>query len=164
MRYDLQINAKYSSRRTANARGFTIMELIIALVIMAILTMIAIPSFHRITINENLKTAARDLIADFNGLREMAMAQNQQFDLTFNVGTNTYTASPASGLPNGSKSPASIASDISLDPATSLQTVSFYTRGTLSQAGIVVLRNSRNSTATITCNLSGRTYVQFAWN
>ena len=164
MKYDLRMNGKYTPKRDSKARGFTIVELIIAIVILAILIMIAIPSFQRLAINGNLKTAARDLIADFNALREKAMAENQQYDLTFNVGGNTYTVSPASGLPNGVKSPASVASDIHLDPATSLATVSFYTRGTLSQAGSVVLRNSRNSTATITCNLSGRTYVQFVWN
>jgi hypothetical protein len=94
----------------------------------------------------------------------MAMAQNQQYDLTFNVGNNTYTVSPVSGLPNGGKSPASIASDIHIINAPP-GILSFYTRGTLSQpGGNIVLTNSRGSTATITFNLSGRTYVQFTWN
>jgi type IV fimbrial biogenesis protein FimT len=163
MKYDLRMNGKYTLKRNWKARGFTIVELIIAMVVLAILIMIAIPNFHRLTINGNLRTAARDLMADFNALREMAMAQNQQYDLTFNVGNNTYTVNPASGLPNGGKSPASIASDIHITSAP-LGLLSFYTRGTLSQNGSVVLTNSRGSTATITCNLSGRTYVQFTWN
>jgi prepilin-type N-terminal cleavage/methylation domain-containing protein len=163
MKYDLRLNGKYTLKRNSKARGFTIVELIIAMVVLAILSMIAIPSFQRLAINGNLKTAARDLIADFNALRQKAMAENQQYDLTFQVGSNTYTVSPASGLPNGGKSPAGIASDIHLDAATTYGMVSFYTRGTLSQNGSVVLKNSRGSTATITCNLSGRTYVQFAW-
>jgi len=156
------MNGKYTLRRNSKARGFTLVELIIAVAILAILIMIAIPSFQRLAINGNLKTAARDLMADFNALREMAMAQNQQYDLTFNVGNNTYTVSPVSGLPNGGKSPASIASDIHMTNAAP-GLLSFYTRGTFSQAGNVVLINSRGSTATITYNLSGRTYVQFAW-
>lgn len=89
------------------------------------------------------------------------MAENTTFDLTFDVGSNTYTVNPASGLPNGGKSPASIARDIHLTPATTFGTVTFNTRGTLSQTRNVVLTNIRGSTATITCNLSGRTYVQF---
>ena len=162
MKYDLRMNGKYTLKRNSKARGFTIVELIIAMVVLAILIMIAIPSFQRLAINGNLKTAARDLIADFNALRQKAMAENQQYDLTFNA-NNTYTVSPASGLPNGVKSPASIASDIQITNAAP-GSLSFYTRGTLSQAGNVVLSNSRGSTATITYNLSGRTYVQFTWN
>jgi len=158
------MNRKYTAQKISKAWGFTILELIIAMAILAIVIMIAIPNYNRITVNENLKTAASDMVADFYSLREKAMAGDQQFDLTFNVGNNLYTVNPASGLPNGWKSPASIASDIYLDPATSLGTVSFYPRGTLSQNGSVVLRNSRNSTATITCYQSGKTNVQFTWN
>lgn len=164
MKYDLRMNGKYTPKRNPKARGFTIVELIIAMVVLAILIMIAIPNFHRLAINGNLKTAARDLIADFNALRQKAMAENQQYDLTFNQGNNTYTVSPVSGLPNGGKSPASIASDIHITNAPP-GILSFYTRGTLSQpGGNIVLTNSRGSTATITYNLSGRTYVQFTWN
>ncbi len=163
MRYDLRMNGKYTPKRNSKARGFTLIELIITVVILGILILIAIPSFQRMSINGNLKSAARDLIADINALREKAMAENTTFDLTFNVGSNTYTVAPASGLPNGGKTPASIAKDIQLTPATTFGTVTFYTRGTLSQAGSVFLTNSRGSTAQITCNLSGRTYVQFTW-
>ena len=170
MRYDLRMNEKYTPKRNSKARGFTVIELIITMALLAILVLIAIPSFKRIAINGNLKTAARDMIADFNALRENAMANNTQcirpatgecFDLTFNLGNNTYTVNPASGLPNGGKSPARIASDIHLTAGTA---VTFLTRGTLSQQGSVALTNSRGSTATITYNLSGRTYVQFTWN
>ena len=84
MRYDLRMNEKYTPKRHSKARGFTVIELIITMAILAILILIAIPSFQRIAINGNLKTAARDLIADFNALREKAMAENTQFDLTFN--------------------------------------------------------------------------------
>ena len=170
MRYDLRMNGKYARKRHSKTRGFTVVELIITMAILAILVLIAIPSFHRIAINGNLKTAARDVIADFNALRENAMANSTQcvrpatgecFDLTFDLGNNRYTVNPASGLPNGGKSPASIASDIHLTAGTP---VTFLTRGTLSQGGSVALMNSSGSTATITYNLSGRTYVQFTWN
>jgi len=158
------MNRKYSAPKNSKARGFTIPELIIVLAVVAMLIMIAVPNYNRIIVNGNLKTAASDMIADFYTLREKAMAGDQQFDLTFNVDNNLYTVNPASGLPNGWKSPASIASDIYLDPATSLETVSFYPRGTLSQNGSVVLRNSRNSTARITSYQTGKTDVQYTWD
>jgi len=157
MRCDLRMNGKYTSPKNPEIKGFTILELMVTLGILAVVLTIAIPDFHRISSNGNLKTAARDLVADFNALKARAMAENTQYVLTFN-GDNTYM-SP--GLPNV-KSPASIAKDITFDPPNfgGGTTVTFSTRGTLT-AGSVVLRNSRGSTAQITCNLSGRTYVQF---
>lgn len=155
---------KEGSKTYRKAWGFSIVELLVTIGILSTVLLIAIPNFQRIAVNGNLKTAARDVIADFNALRGRAMAENTQFDLTFNLSpTNTYTVSPASGLPNGGKTPASVASDIHLTSANfgGATTVSFRTRGTLSQAGNVVLINRRGSTATITCNLSGRIYVQF---
>jgi type IV fimbrial biogenesis protein FimT len=157
MRCDLRMNGKYTSPKNPKIKGFTILELMVTLGILAVVLTIAIPDFHRISSNGNLKTAARDLVADFNALRARAMAENTQYVLTFN-GDNTYM-SP--GLPNV-KSPASIAKDITFAPPNfgGGTTVTFSTRGTLT-AGSVVLRNSRGSTAQITCNLAGRTYVQF---
>ena len=158
MRSVLRVNEKYNPKRNSRARGFTIWELIVTLGILAILIMIAIPSFNRIADNGNLKTAARDLIADLNALREKAMAENTQFDLTFNG--DTYTCA---GLPNGQKTTTGVASDIHIFNAPQGM-LSFYTRGILSQPGTITLINNRNSTAEITCKTSGRIYVQFNWN
>ena len=161
MSHDLLMSKKYAFKRNLKVKGFTLLELMITLGILAIVLTIAIPNFQRISINGNLRTAARDLIADFNALRAKAIAENTQYVLTFN-GDNTYTVNPASGLPNGGKSPASIARDITISGVPFAGgPVTFSTRGTVSPGGNVVLTNSRGSTATITCNLSGRTYVQF---
>ena len=163
MRYDLRISRKYTSKRNQKSRGVTFIELLIAIVILGIVMAIAIPSFKRIVNNGNLKTAARDLIADFNALKGRAMAENTPFVLNFDVANNKYTVTPSSGLPNGGKSPASISSDLAIQSTSSPPlNVTVLTRGTLSQPGSVVLTNSRGSTATITFNLSGRSYVQFS--
>jgi prepilin-type N-terminal cleavage/methylation domain-containing protein len=163
MNNDLGVKGKCNPRRQSKAPAFTVLELIITLSLLAILALIAIPNFQRISANGNLRTAARDLVADFNSIRERAMAENTQFALTFDKDNNIYAVAPASGLPNGGKSPASIAGDIYINNVAfgSGKTATFYTRGTLSQAGNVVLKNRRGSTATITCNISGRTYVKF---
>ena len=158
--YGLPMNRKCNPERTPRARGFTVVELIITLAVLSTIMLIAFPSFQRMAINGNLRSAARDLIADFNNLKQRAMEENTQYVLTFSTGTNTYTCP---GLPNGGKSPANIASGIRIASASfgGGNTVTFFTRGTLNLGGSVVLANGRGSTATITCNQAGRTYVQF---
>jgi type IV fimbrial biogenesis protein FimT len=135
-------------------------ELIIAVASLSVVLLLAYPSFQGIAINRNLKIAVRDLVADFDVLREKAVVESAPLTLTFDVPGNTYR-SP--GLPNGLKSPANIAPDISLIQASfgGENRLIFLAKGTLSQQGNIVLTNSRGSTATITCSLSGRTYVKF---
>ena len=147
------------SRKRGGSRGFTLLEIIMTLALLTIVGAIAYPSYSRMTANGNLRNAARDITGDMANLKERAMAQNTQFDMVFNVGGNTYTYP---GLAAG-KTPASFGRDIRLTGTAfgGGSTITFTTRGTLSQGGNVVLANGRGSTATITCNLSGRTYVQF---
>jgi len=147
------------SRKRNGGRGFTLLEIIMTLTLIVIVAAIAYPSYSRMTANGNLRNAARDITGDMANLKERAMAQNTQFNIVFNVGNNTYSFPGVAA----EKTPASFGQDIRLTSAAfgAGSTVSFTTRGTLSQGGNVVLANGRGSTATITCNLSGRTYVQF---
>jgi type IV pilus assembly protein PilE len=144
----------------AAARGFTLLELMITVAIIAIVAGIAYPSFSRMAVNGNLRSAARDIMGDIANLKERAMAENTGFSIVFDKNTNTYTFP---GMAGG-KSPASFGQGIQLTNAAfgAGTTITFLTRGTPQQGGNIVLTNSRGSTATITCNISGRTYVQFA--
>jgi prepilin-type N-terminal cleavage/methylation domain-containing protein len=147
----------------AAARGFTVLELMVTVAIIGIVAGIAIPTFNRMAVNGNLRTAARDIMGDIANLKEGAMAQNTQYSMIFNTGTNSYTLPLLPGGTLATKSPASLGQGIQLTGVAfgAGSTITFLTRGTLSQGGNVVLTNSRGSTATITCNISGRTYVQF---
>ena len=142
------------------AWGFSVMELMITVGIIAIVAGISYPSFSRMAVNGNLRTAARDIMADIATLKERAMAENTQYSIIFNPGNNNYSFP---GMAAG-KSPASFGQGVQLTKAAFGKgtTITFLTRGTLSQAGNIILTNSRGSTATITCNISGRAYVQFA--
>jgi Tfp pilus assembly protein FimT len=135
-------------------------ELVIAIASLSVVMLLAYPSFQGMAINGNLKAAAKDLVADLDILREKAVLESTPLVLTFDVPGNTYR-SP--GLRGGMKSPANIAADISLIQASfgGENRLTFLSKGTLSQQGNIVLTNSRGSTATITCSLSGRAYVKF---
>jgi prepilin-type N-terminal cleavage/methylation domain-containing protein len=147
-----------------SSRGFTLIEMIVILGIMAILLTIAYPNFQRYYINGKLRSAARDIMGDISAMKEGAMAHNVQLSMTFDTGANSYTIPRLP--PDGTlipKSPASFGQGVQLT-GTDFETgnpITFLTRGTLSQGGNIYLTNSRGSTAIIGCNLSGRTFVEF---
>lgn len=60
----------------AGARGFTLIELMVAVAVAAVLLAIAVPSFRSITISNKLNTSANDLIASLNTARMEAIKTN----------------------------------------------------------------------------------------
>jgi prepilin-type N-terminal cleavage/methylation domain-containing protein len=152
-----------------NGGGFTLMELIITMAIIAIVAFIAVPSFQRIAINGNLKTAVRDIASDFALYKERAVAENCMYRISLNVAGNSYqlqqcnnTGSPCGGWTAiQDKNLSGYANDIIFDSGeTTITNCDIQTRGTVDM-GTIVLRNSRSSTGTIRINITGRTNVQF---
>lgn len=69
-------------------RGFTLLELLVVISIMAILTVIAVPSFNEYSKNQKLNDAANNLQS------VLRQAQNNaQTGTVCTIGGNTYTAS-----------------------------------------------------------------------
>ncbi|MBA4348589.1 MAG: hypothetical protein C0415_01175 [Thermodesulfovibrio sp.] len=150
--------------RNNRQRGFSLVEILITIAILIILAAIAIPSFQGYVINTNLKSAARDLSADFFNCKERAVAENRQYRITFNVGANNYTIEQPPGTAIApAKSPLTFGANIQITNAAfgNGSSITFQTRGTATM-GSVTLTNSRGSTAIISTNITGRPSVQFA--
>ena len=154
-----------------SSKGFTLIEVLVALIVVGIIAAIGGLNLHAYTLNRNLKSAARDIVADFAACRQKAISENTVYQIVFNVAGGSYTIQTVTGVPPAvTKSLSAIGRDISIVNATfgtaSSQTVSFDTRGIIAPLGNavgdgVILKNSRLSTATITVNTMGRTYVTF---
>jgi prepilin-type N-terminal cleavage/methylation domain-containing protein len=150
-------------------QGFSLIELLVVIALGVIVAAIAVPQFQRYSTNADLKTAAREVMGDFFNARQMAVEDTANiYRITFNVGGNSYILSrsipPAAWedvWPN-QKSLASFGSGISLYSVnfSSGAVVNFQKRGTVS-AGNLILKNRLGSVATITVNITGRTYVKF---
>ena len=160
---------KTRERKTTRRGGFTMAELIIVLSILAVVALIAIPSFQNMALNGYFKSAARDLASDVALLRERALAENRMYRISLNVAGGTYTLQQcnAPGSPCASWTPMQIknfmgfASDINFDSGfTTVMDYSFQPRGIVT-GGTIALRNGRGSMATITISASGRQNVQF---
>jgi hypothetical protein len=120
-------------------------------------------------INGNLRTAARDLASDFFNLRQRAMAENRMYRIPLNIASNNYTLQQCNNTGSAcggyaitlTKNLTSVAVDITFDAGgTTVADFFIQPRGTATN-GIIVLRNSRGSTATINVNATGRANVQF---
>ena len=155
-------------------KGFTLVELMIVVCMLAIISAVGGLWLHSYTLNRNLRTAARDIASDITLFKERAVSDNITYQIAFDTtAPGSYTMqSVVGGVTTNltTKRPSSFGSDITIVSATfgagGVQTVIFSPRGTVSPLGNgvldgVVLRNSRNSRATITVNLTGRTYVTF---
>jgi prepilin-type N-terminal cleavage/methylation domain-containing protein len=155
-------------------KGFTLVELVVVILILAIISAIGGLVLHSYTLNRNLVTAARDIASDIAILKGRAVSENIQYQIAFDTtipGSYTIQSVVNAVVTNlTTKRPLSFGSDIRIISATfgagASQTVIFSPRGTVSPLGNavldgVVLQTSRNSQATITVNLTGRTYVTF---
>lgn len=67
--------------KASRSAGFTLVELMIALVIGAILLTVGIPSFTGFTLNQRVKTSAFEIVAALNYARSEAIKRNASLTL-----------------------------------------------------------------------------------
>jgi type IV fimbrial biogenesis protein FimT len=156
------------SVRPEKEAGFSLVELIITMALLAMMVSIAIPAFMNYRQNANLKSAVREITSDVFLARERSLAENRRYRIAFSVADNNYvieqgtsSGAPYTGIET--KSMASFGSGVRLTAAAfgGDSAIVFQTRGT-TEPGSVSLVNDRASAATVTTNLAGRTYVQYA--
>jgi type IV fimbrial biogenesis protein FimT len=150
-------------------RGFSLVEMIIVIAILAIVLAIATPNFNKYIHNTNLKTAGRDLAGDIFNTKQTTAAQAVHYKIKLAKDANNYSI--IKGGPNGTddeyitttatKSPGSLAGYITIDSTNyNSSQIVFEPRGTTS-AGSVTLKNDKGSTIKITTSLMGKVSVEY---
>jgi prepilin-type N-terminal cleavage/methylation domain-containing protein len=149
-------------------KGFSLVELLIVIALISIFAMIGVNSWQRYVTNANLRSATRDVASDILLCKEKAVSESKQYQITFNSGANTYTIGQWNSGTSvfdiiQTKTPLTFGPGNSiLDTTFAGNTVTFLPRGTISGGlGSVRLTNTRNSTATVTINITGKTRVEF---
>lgn len=77
-----------SSKTSSTARGFTLVELLITVLVLAILLSVGIPSFNDMLQRTRLKSAAGALYDDLHFARVSAIGRGARTFVVFSTGTN----------------------------------------------------------------------------
>jgi prepilin-type N-terminal cleavage/methylation domain-containing protein len=76
--------------RCLQPKGFTLVELLVVTIIIAILTIISIPSFRRTYNSLQLSTSANDLASALRYAQERSIAQRNNYRFILNIDNNNY--------------------------------------------------------------------------
>jgi len=145
------------------SRGFSLVELIVAIALISIVMAFAVPAWQNYRTNTDLKTAAREIMADIANAKQRAVAENLDiYRVTFNVGGNAYALIRTDGVTTGTWSkPLAGFGNVSIESVHfGDDAIRVDKRGTV-ENGHLVLQNTLGSTATINVTITGRTYVDF---
>jgi len=149
-----------------SSKGFTIIELMIVIAIIGILSAVSLFGWRGYQDNVNLRTAAGEVMSDIASCKQRAMSEGVQYCMQFTDGSPNYSINASScdaPTQTQAKNLASFGSGLTVSNTNfNSDRLSFLPRGTLSSnTGKIVLTNSKNSTATITVQITGRAYVSF---
>lgn len=137
--------------------GFTLLELLIAIAIMAIIGAIILPVYQSARPSLKLNTTTRDLIADLRFTQQEAVTQQILHGIEFDLEDNQYRiinlASDTTIKTVHLASPLIIATTTGLTAST----VSYNATGAVAESGTVVLGNG---TATSTIEIKPSGYVK----
>jgi type IV fimbrial biogenesis protein FimT len=157
VRIAVPLRGNDSGQQVARQGGFSLIEMMVVLGIMAIILAVALPAFNAWRESTALQSAEETLMAHIKQARIMAVSGNRSVSVTFT--TNSYTVDSAGTNPQQyllsdySKS-LTMNAAFTNTPAT---TLIFDSDGTATQ-GSVTMQNANGTTRIIQVNLVGRAY------
>ncbi len=78
--------------RTTSHRGFTLIEMMVAMTVLVILSMIAVPSFRNASLSSQLRSSANDFIASANFARSEAIKRGTAVTMCVSTDGSTCAA------------------------------------------------------------------------
>jgi len=140
-------------------QGFTMIEVLIVIVILAILMSIAIPGFSRWLPNYRLKGATRDFYSNIQLAKSLAIRDRANSVISFSG--NAYTVA-RDGTPFKTMNLNDYGSGVSFDSGSTTDDIEFTSMGmtTNSSEVLVTLTNSKGTVRTVRIYPSGAASLQ----
>ncbi len=139
-------------------RGFTVMELMVVVGLMAIISAIAMPSFVSWLPSYRLSAGARQVAADLQLARMKAISQNTTYRLNILTGGTQYQLEKDAGFTLES-GPFTLPPGITASPTGA--TSEFQSRGTASATDDITLTNDGGTTVRHVCiKTVGRVHIE----
>jgi type II secretion system protein H len=143
-------------------KGFTLVEMMVVIAIMAIVSAIAVPNFYSYAAGMKLRSASRDLYSTLQKTRMNAIRQNTRWAVEFTSSTYKVVNCGPDNVCGGSG-----ATDNTISTTTNISeysgvsipifpgTVEFYPDGT-SNGGTLTFGNSTGHSSQVVISVSGR--------
>jgi len=139
-------------------QGFTLLEIMIVMIIMAIITAIAIPAFSSWREKQAVHNATQALMAQLKQARVLAVSENRNVSLTFTSTSYIFDADTTGTCSTCKKELNTLgqySNNLSISPTT---TRTFGSRGTVNSGTITFTAGSYSKA--IKMNILGRAYLQ----
>lgn len=143
-----------------NKSGFTLIEILFAIGIIAVTAVIGIPFYQNAVKNLNLNSVSRSVASDLRYAQQLAVTTQANHSVIFDISGNSYRLKNEDSQ-NTIKA-ADINDGISLDSIVGLEndTVTFNATGAATSTGTITLKNENNRTSTIEIKPSGYVKIQ----
>jgi type II secretion system protein H len=158
--------------KVTTTRGFSLVEVLVVIAILAVVLAIAAPNFTAYRDNTNLKEAARSISSDMQLAKQRAVSESRNYRINFSEAENTYTIQQQT-VPNvegytdlitKTVGAGNTAIKILGTPSFSggVSYVTFQSRGTSTFGSLQLKHDRRPLVATITTQITGRVRVGYA--
>lgn len=143
------------TRNLQHERGFSLIELMVAIVIFGLLIGFSVPSYQTYALTQKLRGTSENLVQTIQLQRSRAMATGQSVVLNFNTSTPAGWTVMSGGRQNQTALPKGI-TYASANPAS----LTLTRDGRVSNSGLVVFQNRTGTQDTVSVQLSGLALIR----
>lgn len=141
-------------------KGFTLLELMIAFAILAIVAAIGISNWNRYDENQRLRNAALEIKATMIEAAAQARSKTATYYVEFNIAENKYSIQQEGEDPVSRKLSDSTIKITAADFSGEVY-AEYLPRGIVQEPGYITLENRRGSIARIDVSLFGKNYLTY---
>ena len=143
------------TRNPQHERGFSLIELMVAIVIFGLIVGFSVPSYQSYATTQKLRGTSENLVQTIQLQRSRAMATGQSVVINFNTSAPAGWTVMSQGLQNQQALPNGV-TYASANPAT----LTLTRDGRVSNSGLVVFQNSAGRQDTVSVQLSGLALIR----